>query len=340
MVAATLLLLFGLEYGGQSFPWDSATVICLIVVGTFCFVVFFVNEWKLALYPIIPLRIFNRGSTIACLVVCFCHGCVFIAGSYYLPLYFQAVLGATPILSGVYVLPSALALALFAASTGHFIRITGKVLPPIFFGFIFMTVGFGLYIDLDRTSGWAKIVIYQIIAGCGVGPLFQSPLIAMQSFIKPGDIAAATSTFAWARMLACASSVVAGQAVFQNVMAKKKLSLTESLGGTTAADIGGNSAGSNTRIIDSLPTEQRIVAQDAFADSLHYMWIMYMAISAVGFCAAFWIGYKQLDKQHQETKTGLEAEAAKRAEALNESQEGQQQVSDDVEKNSAKMPKP
>ena len=334
MIAATLLLLFGLEYGGQSFPWKSAAVICLIIVGAFCFGLFLINEWKFALYPIIPLRIFNRGSTIACLAVCFCHGCVFIAGSYYLPLYFQAVLGATPIFSGVYVLPSALALALFAASTGHFIRITGKVLPPIFFGFVLMTLGFGLYIDLDRTSGWVKIVIYQIVGGCGVGPLFQSPLIAMQSFVKPGDIAAATSTFAWARMLACAFSVVVGQAVFQNVMAKKKIGLTASLGGTTAAELGGNNAGANTRIVDSLPAQQRIVAQDAFADSLHYMWIMYMAISVVGFCAAFWIGYKRLDQQHQETKTGLEAEAAKRAEALAENQEEQQKMNDDVEKRS------
>ena len=334
MVAATLLLLFGLVYGGQSFPWNSATVICLIVIGALSFGFFLINEWKVAMYPIIPLRIFNRGSTNACLAVCFCHGFVFIAGSYFLPLYFQAALGATPILSGVYTLPSSLAIAFFSASTGHYIRSTGKVLPPIFFGFALMTVGFGLYIDLDRTSGWAKIIIYQILSGFGIGPLFQSPLIAMQSFVKPGDIAAATSTFAWARMLACSASLVAGQAVFQNVMAKKKAALTASLGATTAAQIGGNNAGANTRIVDQLPAHDRIVAQDAFADSLRYMWIMYTAFSVVGFAAAFWIGYKRLDKQHQETRTGLEAEEAKRREALAERQRLKEQKGQvkDVEK--------
>ena len=153
MVAATLLLLFGLECGGQSFPLGSATVIYLIVAGSFCFVVFLANERKLALHPIIPLRIFNHGSIIVCLVRCFGHGCVFIAGLYYLSLYFQTILDATPLLSGVYILLSAFAPALFVISTGHFIRVTGKVLPPIFFRFIFITFGFGLYIDLNRTSG-------------------------------------------------------------------------------------------------------------------------------------------------------------------------------------------
>lgn len=30
-----------------------------------------------------------------------------------------------------------------------------------------MTIGVGLLINLDRTSSWAKIVIYQLIAGIG-----------------------------------------------------------------------------------------------------------------------------------------------------------------------------
>ena len=46
-----------------------------------------------------------------------------------------------------------------------------------------MTLGFGLYIDFDVNTSWAKIIIYQIITGIGVGQNFQSPLIALQSNI-------------------------------------------------------------------------------------------------------------------------------------------------------------
>jgi hypothetical protein len=58
---------------------------------------------------------------------------VFIAGSYYLPLYFQAVVGASPLLSGVYILPFAISLSIVGVFTGIFIKKTGKYNPPIWF---------------------------------------------------------------------------------------------------------------------------------------------------------------------------------------------------------------
>lgn len=53
----------------------------------------------------------------------------------------------------------------------------------IWFGMTMMTIGFGLFINFDVHSSWAKIIIYQIIAGIGVGPNFQAPLIALQSLV-------------------------------------------------------------------------------------------------------------------------------------------------------------
>jgi MFS family permease len=194
MTGGTIMLLLGLEFGGISYPWSSATVICLIVFGVVLIGLFFVVEHRFAPYPLMPLSIFSKRSNLAALGVCFFHAFVFISGSYFLPLYFQAVLGATPILSGVYLLPTALSLSFLSAFTGIFIRKTGQYLPPIWFGLVMMTLGFGLFIDLGPNSSWAKIIIYQIVAGIGVGPNFQSPLIALQSlvpvrnacYLKPG----------------------------------------------------------------------------------------------------------------------------------------------------------
>jgi len=130
IVGGTLMFLFGLEFGGVTHPWNSPTVICLIVFGVFTIGLFVLNEWKLARYPIMPLRLFKYRSNIAALGVCWLHGFVFIASSYFLPLYFQAVLGASPLLSGVYLLPIAIALSISSAGTGIFIRKTGRVSFP------------------------------------------------------------------------------------------------------------------------------------------------------------------------------------------------------------------
>jgi hypothetical protein len=183
MVGGVIMVLLGLEFGGITYPWSSATVLCLIIFGVVVVAIFFLIEWRIAPYPLMPLDLFSKRSNLAALSVCFFHAFVFIAGNYFLPLYFQAVLGATPILSGVYLLPQAVALSFMSIFTGIFIKKTGKYLPLIWFGMVMMTLGFGLFIDLDVDSSWAKIIIYQIIAGIGVGPNFQSPLIALQSLV-------------------------------------------------------------------------------------------------------------------------------------------------------------
>ncbi|KAK0947583.1 hypothetical protein LTR91_027112, partial [Friedmanniomyces endolithicus] len=106
-----------------------------------------------------PMGLFSKGTNMATLGVVFTHGFVFISGSYYLPLYFQAIRGATPILSGVYLLPTALALAFCSIGTGVFIKKTGMFLPPIYLGMFLLTLGYGLFVDFDANSSWAKLIL-------------------------------------------------------------------------------------------------------------------------------------------------------------------------------------
>lgn len=277
------MILLGLEFGGVTKPWDSATVICLIVFGILVAGLFVINEWKFARYPVMPLRLFKHVSNVAALGVCFCHGFVFIAASYYLPLYFQAVLGATPLLSGVYLLPFALSLSLTSASTGIFIKKTGKYLPPIYFGLTVLTLGFGLFINLPRNPTWSKIIIYQIIAGIGVGPNFQSPLIALQTLVQRSDIATATATFGFTRNLSTSISVVVGSVVFQNEMQKRGAELVSALGSSIASELGGGSAGASVDIVKALPPAEREVARDAYWESLRIM------VSFLGGSISHWV---------------------------------------------------
>ncbi|KAG9554099.1 putative major facilitator superfamily transporter, partial [Aureobasidium melanogenum] len=326
VIGGVLMFLFGLEYGGVTYPWDSATVLCLIIIGVFTMGLFVINEWKFATSPVMPLRIFQNRSNIAVLGVCAIHGMVFISASYYLPLYFQAARGATPLLSGVYILPQALSLSFASMATGIFIRKTGQYLPAIWFGMTFLVLGFGLFIDFTANSGWAKLIIFQIIAGIGIGPNFQAPLIALQTGVQPRDIATATATFGFVRQIFTSISVVIGQTVYQNQMNSKTASLVAALGPKVADQLTGGGAGANTQLIDSLPPAQKHVAQTAFAQSLHPMWIMYTCFAALGLVVSLFIKKKELSKKHTETKTGLDAQRANAA----------AQAQEDAEKKTAK----
>jgi MFS family permease len=79
IIAGTLLFLFGLELGGTSFPWNSVTVICLLVFGVVATILFIPVETKFAKYPIMPGRIFKNRSNLASLGVCFFHALTFIS---------------------------------------------------------------------------------------------------------------------------------------------------------------------------------------------------------------------------------------------------------------------
>lgn len=305
IVGGTLMVLLGLEFGGVTFPWDSATVICLIVFGLVVTGIFVVIEWKVAEYPVIPLRLFKVPSNIASLAVSACHGFVFISGGYYLPLYFQAVLGLSPLMSGVYVLPYTLSLSIVSAATGVIIRRTGNYLTSIIFGMAMMTLGFGLFIDLGPRTNWAKLIPFQLIAGIGVGPNFQSPLISLQTMVEPRDMASATATFSFIRQLSTSISVVVGGVVFQNRMQAQQTELLALLGPDIARLLTGANAAASVGLVAKLPGREGEIARGAYWNSMRTMLIMYAAVAGLGLFISFFVGSRKLSKEHEEHKTGL-----------------------------------
>ncbi|KAK4451395.1 putative transporter [Podospora aff. communis PSN243] len=339
VVGATLMIMLALEFGGVTHPWGSPMVVCLIVFGFIMAMLFILVEWKFAKYPIIPIQLFGVRSNLASLFTSALQGFVFISGSYFLPLYFQSVLGASPLQSGLYILPYAASSSLLSAISGVVIKKTGKYLPPIISGMFVMTLGYGLFIDLEPTANWPKIILYQLIAGSGVGPNFQGPLIALQTLVGPRDMASATATYGFIRQLFTSVSIVIGSVVFQNGMQAQYPRLVSELGPETANRLSGANAASSVGFVTKLPDAQRKIAQQAYFDSLRTMYIMYTAFSFVGLIVSCFIGSQKLSKDHQEHKTGLDSLRASNADPrTTKEMEGGHEVSADVEKAKAGLP--
>lgn len=316
IVGGTLMFLFGLEFGGVSYPWDSATVICLIVFGVVVWVLAMLNEWKVAKYPIIPVRLFRNKHNITILLICFCHGFVFIATSYYLPLYFQSVLLASPIMSGVYVLPIVISLSIVSLFVGIIIKRTGRYREIIIFGMCFMLLGTGLFIDLKYYASWPRIIIYQIIAGIGVGPNFQSPLVAFQANIHPSDMATATATFGFVRQLSTSMSVVLGSVIYQNVLGQQMPRITKAIGPENASKLAHSFSGADKALVKSLSESQRKVVLQAYTLALSRMWIFYTAMAGLGLLLSLLVRPVELSKTNHGGRIGLEEQERARQERL------------------------
>jgi len=295
IVAGVIFFLVGLEFGGLTYPWGSPLVVCLIVFGVLLAALFLLVEHKFAEHPIMPLRLFTHRTTVSCYAIGFFHGFVFIAGCYFLPLYFQAVRGATPLLSGVYVLPYVVILSIVSGLAGLLISRTGRYQQVIWAGTAIQALGFGLLVRLTRTSNWGELAIYQILAGVGSGPLFQAPLIAVYAAINPKDMATATTTFAFLRTLGTALAISLGLIVFGNTMAKTTTS--GGLSPEVAARIGGESASASIEYIKELSGQQRVAAQDAYAAGMRAMWWFFLAIALCAVAASAGVGKHHLSKR-------------------------------------------
>jgi len=311
LVGATVMFLLGLNFGGTTFPWDSTTVICLLVFGLFAFVLFVLWEWRGTTTPLTPPRIFIQSSNAATLILCFIHGFVYISDAYFLPEYFQIVLGASPLLSGVYLFPSAITLSLAAASTGIFMKKTGKFIPAIWFGVTFLILGHGLYIDLQPYDSWARIIVFQILAAFGIGALLQSPLIALHSNIDPRDVAAATALYGFLRQLSTAISVVVGGAILQNQLKVQLKPYESDLPTALVAQLSsGDITGARATIL-ALPAAEKNDIKMAYTNSMQSVWIFYTVVAATAVIPAALVQARFLSREHKPAKTGLTSKVKK-----------------------------
>ncbi|MCJ1395278.1 hypothetical protein MMC18_008162 [Xylographa bjoerkii] len=307
IIAVTLLLLLGLDFGGAIFPWDSPKVICLIVFGTLMIGFFLFSEKRLAKYPLMPLSMFKNWSNNAAFLVAFAHSMVAMGTEYYLPLYFQSVKQASPLRSGILILPMMVTEATVDMMVGISIHRTGRYREIIWSGAMLMTLGTGLYVSLRTETSVAEIAGFQIIAGIGTALLFQTPMIAVQNMVSQADTATATATLGFNRNVATSLSIVLGGVVFQNSMAARQSSLAAAgLSKSVLEALSGDQAAANVAIVQSIQgAAQQLVVQDAFAWSIRNMFIMYTCVAAVAVGASAFIKQRHLSTEHTETTTGI-----------------------------------
>jgi Na+/melibiose symporter-like transporter len=190
---AAIQLLLALQYGGNQYAWDSATVIGLFCGAGAMFLVFLGWEYRMGKDAMIPFHVVrNRIVSCSCVVIMTLFGMT-ITASYYLPIYFQAVRDKTPLVSGVDLLPGVLCQIFMALVTGALTGRIGYYLPFAVLGGILNAVGCGLLSTLSPTTPTREWAGYQALIGFGRGAGLQtvSPIIRFitLSDVSDGEIA-------------------------------------------------------------------------------------------------------------------------------------------------------
>jgi hypothetical protein len=299
ILTATILLLVGLQTGGPA-GYSSPLVVTFLVLAGLAYVLFPLTQWmegRRGGSPIMPLRIFKDVSNLSALSVCACDALVFNSVAYFLPLYFQIVLGKSPSSSGVLMLAVAIPLAIVSLTSGYIIERTGRLLEVLQAGLLLMTIGVGLLISLDSTSNLGKSIGFMIVVGLGFGPNFSAPLIALQTRIRSSDIAAGTAAFSFVRMVSGAIGVVVGQVVFQLLMKPQKDAFMEvGLSRAFAELLTSGESISQVYSVAQLPELQRDVVRLGFVKALRGTWVCYTVVSGLGLLVSFGIKRTKLSR--------------------------------------------
>jgi MFS family permease len=212
-----ILLLIPISGGGIYFEWDSPMVISMLTLGSISMLVFIVVEWKFAIMPMVPLRLFRSLPITGIISQQFLLGIVHYSQLYILPIYYQNVRQFSTLKAATLMIPYVVAQSVFSILSGQYISQFKRYGEVIWLGYTLWLVGAGLLIMFDeRTKPYAMVLVL-IVEGAGVGLVFQPTLIAAQAHSSKNDRAVVISVRNFSRALGGAVGLAISPAVFSNV---------------------------------------------------------------------------------------------------------------------------
>jgi hypothetical protein len=166
--SSTTMLLLALQWGGIEYAWSSSVIIGLLV--GFCVVMLLFVCWTLwrKESALIPPRLFtvNRNPALLCAAAFFVNG-PFQIVIYWLPIWFQGVLGASPTQSGINFFPTVVSDVLAAFIGSALVSQLGWWNPFLLFAEACVCLCGGLLSRIYPDIPGAHWVGYQILGGIG-----------------------------------------------------------------------------------------------------------------------------------------------------------------------------
>ncbi|KAL8802998.1 MAG: hypothetical protein Q9200_006387 [Gallowayella weberi] len=300
--ASTTSFLIPITWGGVSYPWTSwhtLVPLCLGVAGLISFVTY---EEVVATEPLIRMIIFKNRTAAVSYIETVIHGMILWSLLYYMPLYYEAVKGFSPVISGVALFPETFTVAPASIVVGILITVTGRYRWAIWSGWVLTVLGTGLLYLLDVNTSTVEWIFLNLVGGLGMGMLFPSMAFAIQASSTNADLAFAIAMFSFFRAFGQAIGVAVGGTIFQNQVKTKLLSYPLL---ASKADEYSKDASRLVQIIKAM--QDGVVKEDmkhAYADSLKVVWATMCGLAAVGLILSFWTKGLDMNKP-LETEQGF-----------------------------------
>jgi MFS family permease len=285
LVGSIVSVLIALSWADTRYTWSSWQILVPFIIGLLGMIVFHFWESRYSM-PIVPTRLFsNRTSTIAFFST-FMASALTVWRLFFISVYIQGILLASPGYTGVILLPSVLVFIPATAISGFTLAKFGRYKPIHICGFALTTLAVGLYIDLDENWSIAKIVIYQLIAGLGSGMLMNTTLPAAQAALEPADSLAAASFYAYVRAFGSVWGIAIPAAIFNSCFANYSDKISDD---AVRQLLSGGNAYSHvsSAYVSSLPSPVQGEVIQAYLSTLKVLWGVCLGLTAISLLLTF-----------------------------------------------------
>jgi MFS family permease len=279
LVTALVLLLLGLNSGGNIVPWDHPLVYVSLPLSALFFAGFVYIEDKIAAEPVIPVRLLlNRTVASACLTNWFLSMACF-SYLYFVPVYFQTR-GYSATAAGVRLIPASFGTAIGSLGSGYLMKRTGKyywLSVAMMVDFVLAIALMAAFLNLNIPE-WPPF-IFLFMAGLAYGAMLTITLLALISAVGHEHQAVITSASYAFRSTGSTLGITIVSAVFQNMLASR---LSTRIGDKPgSADI-------IQRVRDSIGAIKHLSPYwkggvlDAYMDALRGVWLTTLGMTVLG----------------------------------------------------------
>ena len=213
LVVALVPLLTVAEQG-RTWGWGSTNAIIAYVIGAIGVIAFYLAERAMGDDALIPLRIFRIRAVSVTIVASIIVGLGMFGAMMVLPLYMQIVHGASPMMSGLMMLPMVVGMMSMAMTSGFITAKTGHIRPFPIIGTAIAAIAMALLWTVDADTNLALVMAYMLVLGVGIGNCMQPLTLIVQNAVPPQEIGVATSAATFFRQL----GGTLGVAVFLSIL--------------------------------------------------------------------------------------------------------------------------
>lgn len=300
-----ICLLLALQWGGVNYSWSNGRIIALLVVFAVLFAVFlFVQRWK-GDTATVPGRIFFNRSIIAATWFNFFHGGAMMVMIYFLPVWFQAIKGASAVESGIMNLPMLLGTVIASVAAGVLTKKTGYYTQWMIMYSILAPIGAGLISTFNINTNHSMWIGYQALFGLGLGLGMMQASVAAQTVLPRRDVSTGASIMMFSMLLGGTVFISVGNNLFDRY-------LSQGLAGIQGLDVGAVVKTGATELRNIVSSEQLpdvLLAYNAALRTTFYLATALCCMTLFGSLATEWKSVKEEQQtSSKEEPNGLKLE--------------------------------